>query len=131
MLSELDQLLMTASRLFNRRVVEGVSLDDVAAELGATKGAVYHYLENKMDLVVRCYRRAFDIHERITTATRVGGTPLDQSLIGPWLNVQARASSLSPLIQMAGAESLPAGPRASGALADELVRLFIGGPRQR
>lgn len=185
--AKLDQLLMTASQLFNRRGVEGVSLDEIAGELGATKGAVYHYLENKTDLVVRCYRRAFDIYERISAATAVGRTPLEQSLIGLWLNVQAHASGLSPLIQMAGAEALPAGPRreiqgraraiqrhframgdagvasgvnrdididtlseigagvfqwlpkwfdrddprAAGAVADELTRLFIGGLRQR
>ncbi len=185
--AKLEQLLMTASQLFNRRGIDGVSLDDIAAELGATKGAVYHYLDNKTDLVVRCYRRAFDIYERISAATGVGRTPLEQSLIGLWLNVQAHTSGLSPLIQMAGAESLPAGPRreiqgraraiqrrframgdegvatgvnrdididtlseigagvfqwlpkwfdrddprAAGAVADELTRLFTGGLRRR
>jgi AcrR family transcriptional regulator len=108
--AKLDQLLMTASQLFNRRGVDGVSLDDVGAALGATKGAVYHYLENKTDLVVRCYRRAFDLYEAFADAAlgaARGG--LDRGLIGVWLNVQAHTSGLSPLIEMAGADALPAG----------------------
>lgn len=107
--AKLDQLLMTASQLFNRRGVDGVSLDDVGAALGATKGAVYHYLENKTDLVVRCYRRAFDLYEAFADATLAASpSGLERGLIGVWLNVQAHTSGLSPLIEMAGADALPA-----------------------
>ena len=60
---KIETVLATASRLFNRRGIDGVSLDDVTAELGATKGALYHYFEDKADLVRRCYERAFDFYE--------------------------------------------------------------------
>lgn len=110
--AKLDQLLMTASQLFNRRGVDGVSLDDVGAALGATKGAVYHYLENKTDLVVRCYRRAFDLYEAFADAALTASARgIDRGLIGLWLNIQAHTTGLSPLIEMAGADALPAGPR--------------------
>ena len=52
-------MLMTASRLFNRRGIDGTSLDDITAGLGATKGALYHYLDNKTDLVARCHQAGF------------------------------------------------------------------------
>ena len=110
--AKLDQLLMTASQLFNRRGVDGVSLDDIGAALGATKGAVYHYLENKTDLVVRCYRRAFDLYEAFADAGLTASSKgIDRGLIGLWLNIQAHTSGLSPLIEMAGADALPAAPR--------------------
>lgn len=185
--AKLEQLLLTASQLFNRRGVTGVSLDEIAAELGATKGAVYHYLQNKTELVVRCYQRAFDLYERFVETAATGRDPLQCSLIGLWLNVQAHTSGLSPMNQLAGIDGLPArtrqnlqrrglalrnrfetwgqdgvvqglnrpldmaitaeigagffewmpkwfdprDPRAAHLVADEIVRLFIGGLRQR
>jgi AcrR family transcriptional regulator len=186
--AKVEQLLMTASQIINRRGVDGTSLDDVAGALGATKGVLYHYLKNKTDLVVRCYRRAFDLFERFADAAdALGATGLEKGLIGLHLNVQAHAVGLSPLIQMVGVEALPtaarreirrraralqrryagfgelgiedgsnraidldataqlgagvfewlpkwfdpADPRAAGALAGEIERLFIAGLRRR
>jgi AcrR family transcriptional regulator len=107
--AKIDQLVMTASQLFNRKGIDGTSLDDIAAALGATKGVLYHYLKNKGDLVVRCYRRSFDLTERFADACDAKGrTGLERALLGLWLNVQAQASGLSPLILMAGASALPA-----------------------
>jgi AcrR family transcriptional regulator len=107
--AKVEQLLMTASQLFNRRGIDGTSLDDITEVLGATKGVLYHYLASKTDLVVRCYRRGFALYERFADAAeRCGRTGLERGLIGLYLNVQAHASGLSPLIQMAGASALPA-----------------------
>jgi AcrR family transcriptional regulator len=106
--AKIDELLLTASDLFNRRGVDGVSLDDITGALGATKGALYHYLENKTDLVVRCYRRAYDLYERFADAAEAStGSGLEAALIGHYLNIQAHTAGLSPLIQLAGAEALP------------------------
>ena len=107
--AKIEQVLMTASRLFNRRGIDGTSLDDIMAELGATKGALYHYLDNKPDLVARCYRRAYALYERFADASeQFGKTGLERGLIGLYLNVEAHAHELSPLIQMAGSGALPA-----------------------
>ena len=56
------QLMGAASRLFNRRGLDGASLDDISASVGATKGAVYHYFDDKTDLITRCYERAFELY---------------------------------------------------------------------
>lgn len=110
--AKIEQLLMTASQLFNRRGIDGTSLDDIAAALGATKGVFYHYLRNKGDLVVRCYRRAFTLYEGFAVAAEAqGGTGLERALTGLYLNIQAHASGLSPLIQMVGASALPPSAR--------------------
>ena len=107
--AKIEQMLMTASRLFNARGIDGTSLDDVMAALGATKGALYHYLDNKSDLVARCYKRGFALYERFADACAAHGrNGLERGLIGTYLNVQAHARGLSPLIQMAGAAALPA-----------------------
>jgi AcrR family transcriptional regulator len=106
--AKVETLLATASRLFNRRGVEGVSLDDVTAELGATKGALYHYFDDKPDLIRRCYERAFDFYESVVDqAVKHGRTGLEQTAIGVHLNAQALAGSLSPLAPLAGVRGLP------------------------
>ncbi len=111
---KVESLLATASRLFSRRGIDGVSLDDVTAELGATKGALYHYFHDKADLVRGCYERAFDLYEAIASqAEKVGRTGLEQSVIGVHLNTQAQAGTLSPLAPLAGVRGLPDDLRAA------------------
>jgi AcrR family transcriptional regulator len=106
--AKIEQLLRTASRLFNRRGIDGTSLDDITAELGATKGALYHYLANKTDLLVRCHRRGSVLYKDFADAAeKFGRNGLESGLIGLYLNVQAQASGLSPLIQLAGSGALP------------------------
>jgi AcrR family transcriptional regulator len=107
--AKLEHLLMTASQVFNRRGVDGASLDDIVGAMGATKGALYHYLENKAELVVRCHERAATLYERfVEAADRLGRTGLEKGAVGLYLLVQAHASGLSPLTQMVGHEALPA-----------------------
>jgi AcrR family transcriptional regulator len=106
--AKVEQLLMTASQIINRRGVDGASLDDITGALGATKGAFYHYMENKTDLVVRCYQRAMGLYERFAAASgEFGRNGLEKGLLGMYLNTQAHASGLSPMIQLVGVEALP------------------------
>lgn len=130
--AKVEQLLMTASQIFNRRGIDGTSLDEITAALGATKGALYHYLENKTDLVVRCYKRSFALTERFAdTAEAHGRNGLERSMIGLYLNTQAHTSGLSPLILMVGASALPATARRDVTRrARALQRRFEGFGRQ-
>jgi len=106
---KISQLIAAASKLFNRRGIDGVSLDDISASVGATKGAVYHYFDDKADLVVRCYRRAFELYDLIMeTSVARGRTGFEKALLTLHLNVQAQAGSLSPLMLQPGRMSLPA-----------------------
>jgi AcrR family transcriptional regulator len=126
--AKVEHLLMTASRIINRRGVDGASLDEITGALGATKGAFYHYLENKTDLLVRCYRRALRLYEAFADAAgRLGRSGLEKGMIGLYLNIQAQASGLSPLIQLVGLESLPvAFRREIRRRSGDLYRRFSG-----
>lgn len=122
------QLVQTASQLFNRDGIEGTSLDDVSAALGATKGVVYHYMQDKAELVIRCYERGFDLFDAFAKAARKHGTNgLERSMIGVHLNAQAQAGDLAPLMPQAGLDSLPAPHREvltkrAGALRSQFDR---------
>lgn len=106
------QLVATASQLFNRQGIEATSLDDISAALGATKGVVYHYMQDKTDLVLRCYERAFDLFEGFVAAAQSAGPDaFARMIIGVHLNAQAQAGALSPLMPQAGMQALPSQTR--------------------
>jgi AcrR family transcriptional regulator len=107
-----EQILMTASRLFNQRGAHGVTLDEIAQELGATRGAFYHYLDDKKQLIRLCLTRAFDLYEGFFDAAAVHGrTGQEGASIVTHLNVQAQASGLCPLVPWIGLEVMSAAQR--------------------
>ena len=110
-LSELriEQILMVASRMFNRQGIENVSLEALASELGVSRGAIYHYFDDRQDLLLRCLERGVALyHAFIDHAEQHGRCGLEKSLIIGHLNVQAQAGSLQPIMPWLGLESLPA-----------------------
>lgn len=56
-----EEVLAAAARCFKRLGYQATSMDDVAMELGATKGRVYHHFKSKPDLFFAVYRRAMDV----------------------------------------------------------------------
>jgi AcrR family transcriptional regulator len=56
-----EALLREASRLFNRKGIDATSLEEIAAQVGATKRTLHHHIGSKADVVVACYDRAFKI----------------------------------------------------------------------
>jgi AcrR family transcriptional regulator len=107
-----ELLTRTASRLFNRRGIDGISLDELTQELGATKGAFYQYFSDKQALVVECHKRAQRLFVAIADAAeQLGRTGKERGLIGLHLLTQAYASDLAPLAPLTGLEALPAKAR--------------------
>jgi len=56
-----ESLIVEASWLFNRKGIDATSLEEIAAQVGATKRTLHHHLGSKAELVVACYERAFRI----------------------------------------------------------------------
>jgi AcrR family transcriptional regulator len=107
---KLERVLAAASRLFTRNGIEATSIDEIAGELGVTKGVLYHYLKDKADLITQCYQRSFDLYDRfVDAAISSGGDGLEAALINAHLNTQAQAGALSPLLPQPGFGAL-AGP---------------------
>ncbi|MET0535462.1 MAG: TetR/AcrR family transcriptional regulator, partial [Steroidobacter sp.] len=59
-----EQVLDEAARQLNQKGVLLTSLAEIAAKLGVTRGAMYHYVADREDLVFQCYRRAAEIIAR-------------------------------------------------------------------
>ena len=56
-----DLVLQSAGRLFNRHGFNAVSIDDVMAEAGLTRGSFYCYFSSKSDLYAQSVARV--VHE--------------------------------------------------------------------
>ena len=108
-----EELLRTASRLFNRKGIDATSLDEIGAAVGATKSVVYHYLSDKPDLVAQCYRRAFALGERVLAAmATLEGDGFARAAAGFRLLVEMNArAEFSPLAPLAGIDALHADAR--------------------
>jgi AcrR family transcriptional regulator len=66
--SRLDEVLACAAAMFSTRGYAATGLEDIAAQFGMTRAALYYYAESKEDLLDKCYawtyRRHMDRLER-------------------------------------------------------------------
>jgi AcrR family transcriptional regulator len=107
-----EQLIAAASRLFNQRGIAGVSLDEIGATVGASKGAVYHYFPDKAALVESCLERAFGLYDTyMDIAVSHNGNGLAKAMMVHHLNSQAQAGPIAPMLLHPGYDSLSVGAR--------------------
>jgi len=105
---KIDRVLANASYIFNRKGIAAASLDEIADHMGVTKGVLYHYFQDKEDLIIRCYDRAFAFQNKaIVHAETNSDNGLDAALINAHLNIQAKAGPVSPLMPQPGFGALP------------------------
>ena len=56
-----DAVIQAAARAFRARGYHNTSLDDIAADLNVTKPTVYHYVQNKEQLLFECFRAGLQL----------------------------------------------------------------------
>ena len=77
-----NALLREAARAFSGRGYHNTSLDDVAAVLGVTKAALYHYVRSKQEILFECHMLSLDLgDEALDYARRHGHTGLEQTTL--------------------------------------------------
>jgi AcrR family transcriptional regulator len=103
-----EALIREASRLFNRKGIDATSLDEIAAQVGATKRTLHHHLGSKQDLVMACYDRAYRIFFYIRDRMMdYQGTRLEAlSAAMHALALAYPSEELSPLTPLAGYSAL-------------------------
>jgi AcrR family transcriptional regulator len=103
-----EALIREASRLFNRKGIDATSLDEIAAQVGATKRTLHHHLGSKQDLVMACYDRAYRIFFYIRDRMLdYKGTRLEAlSAAMHALALAYPSEELSPLTPLAGYSAL-------------------------
>jgi len=85
-----EAVLKTAASLFLEKSYSRVSMTDVAGLLNITKPALYHYFQNKEQILVECYRLGTGlVEETLNEIGAHGGTGLEkvEAFIHSYANV--------------------------------------------
>lgn len=78
-----DEILRIATRRFAESGYAGVALEDLVAEAGLTRGALYHHFGSKQGLFAAVVERAqFAVADAVEQAADAAAPPLDAFLAG-------------------------------------------------
>src|ERR1700689_4521986 len=94
---KLEAILQEADLLFSRKGYNSTSLDDIASRLHITKTALYHYVQNKNELLYLCYQRSVELTEQCyERADREGKTCLEKELAYLCIDAGTGVMSMTP-----------------------------------
>ncbi|PHR91713.1 MAG: hypothetical protein COA69_11025 [Robiginitomaculum sp.] len=97
-----DALMRTGTRYLNRKGYRNLSLSDVAAELGVTRGAFYYYIADKDSLVESCFHRSCDqiektLHAAMNASDMNALEQLEHALFAVF---EGHITNMDPLIRL-------------------------------
>lgn len=102
-----EAFLRAGTRYFNSHGYEGVSLAEVAASLGVTRGAFYYHIPDKEKFLDQCFERSFETVEGVLDDLEQehSGLTLIEHLMTRLIYQQA--SGVTPLIRPGLVAALP------------------------
>jgi len=97
----LEAILQEADILFARKGYNATSLDDIAGRLHITKTALYHYVQDKNELLYLCYQRSIELTEQCyEQADHQGRTGLEKLLAYLRIDATSGVMSMTPLTEL-------------------------------
>ena len=106
-----DAVILAAARAFRLRGYHNTSVDDLAALLNVTKPTIYHYLDNKEEILFECFRTGLDQIKSAFDEIRDSNAPAIERLTAVmrkyaeaitsefgWCMVRAEDQDLSPVM---------------------------------
>lgn len=103
-----ETFLQAATSLVNERGYLGASVQKISEQLNLTKGAFYHHLENKDDLIVACFQRTLDILKRtLNDAAKVAKNGADHLIAACTALTEYQLSGTAPLLRTSALTSVP------------------------
>lgn len=132
-----EAFLRTGTRYLNQKGFRSVSLNEIAAHLGVTRGAFYYYIEDKEALVEKCFDRTCDLIEQAQrTASNSAPTALGELELSLRQLFELHVTELDPLLRLSLLNALPKPQRASilarlkrlsASFAETLARAMVDG----
>jgi len=110
-------IVAAAADLFARNGFGATSLDDIAYQLGATKGALYYHIKNKEDILRHIYLMVLTASEEPLAEIARSNAPADEKLSRAIAHHVSVAASRSPAMMVFYREH----PHLSGPFAREIV----------
>ena len=103
-----ETFLQAATLLVNERGYLGASVQKISEHLNLTKGAFYHHLDNKDDLIVACFRRTLDIlKSTLSEAGRVAKNGAEHLIAASTALVEYQIGGNTPLLRTSALTSVP------------------------
>ena len=103
-----ETFLQAATLLVNERGYLGASVQKISEHLNLTKGAFYHHLDNKDDLIVACFRRTLDILKRtLSDASQVAKNGAEHLIAASTALVEYQVGGSTPLLRTSALTSVP------------------------
>lgn len=121
-----EAYLRAAIRMINLHGYRGASVEKIAGELNLTKGAFYHHINAKDDLVVDCFEHTFTVLRQAQDAGfATAGTGAERLAATVSLLLGWQVSEAGPLLRISAFNSLPETIRPQmRATADRLLQRF-------
>lgn len=103
-----ETFLQAATMLVNERGYLGASVQKISEHLNLTKGAFYHHLENKDDLIVACFQRTLDILQRtLKEAGTVAKNGAEHLIAASTALTEYQLAGNTPLLRTSALTSIP------------------------
>jgi len=122
-----EDFLLAGSRFFNQKGFKSTSLDELTQSLGVTKGAFYHHIKNKEDLLSKCIDRTFSIEQSVlvdTIAKNLDG--INKLAYSARTMFAVQLGDHGPLIRYATMWSLPLDKRKEKEVVAREIRDLFG-----
>ncbi len=74
-----EAIIQSVASILRNSPMSSITMEDIANELGITKGNLYYYFKNKQDILFHCHMRSVEISlEALDVAQAHGGTPVQK-----------------------------------------------------
>ncbi len=108
-----ETFLQAATSLMNDQGYHGASVQKISERLNVTKGAFYHHLDTKDDLILACFERTLAIVRRAQhEGTRVAANSAENLIAVAAALVEYQLSGKAPLLRTSALTSVPTEIRA-------------------
>lgn len=102
-----DMFLRAATAQINEQGFRGTSVDSITARINLTKGAFYHHIKTKDEVVLACFKRTFDIMRlTIIAAEAAGGTGLQTLATLATTLVEHQITGDAPLLRVSAVDTM-------------------------
>lgn len=103
-----EAFLRAATRLINQQGYRGASVEKIAAELNVTKGAFYHHIDSKDELIVGCFERSFQVvRDAQNSGFSASGPGLERLAAVAESLISYQLSDRGPVLRISALNALP------------------------
>jgi AcrR family transcriptional regulator len=103
-----ETFLQAATSLMNDHGYHGASVQKISERLNVTKGAFYHHLDTKDDLILACFERTLEIVRRAQQeGARLNASGADNLVAVAAALVEYQLSGKAPLLRTSALTSVP------------------------